>query len=165
MLDVAVVYDAHAHEVFHYLRRRLIGVDDVVIEDLASDVWERAYRARDRYHDEGKLPRHWILRIARNRLIDYLRAHRVVDSFDEMLGSGAEPSVTYEIAEDVARRQMIGSALHRLTGAQRAVIEARYLIGANVAETARSVGRTEDGVKKLQARALMNLRQHITEAA
>ena len=55
----------------------------------------------------------------------------------------------------------IKAGLARLTPEQRQVIVLRFLEGKSLAETAAAVGRTEDAVKKLQARGLASLRRQI----
>jgi len=54
-------------------------------------------------------------------------------------------------------------AMARLTAEQRQAVELRFLKGMSVAETAAQMGRSEEAVKKLQARALANLRRSLTE--
>ena len=50
-------------------------------------------------------------------------------------------------------------ALKRLTDDQRRVVELRFLQGMNIFETAQIIGKSEDAVKKLQARGLMALQR------
>jgi DNA-directed RNA polymerase specialized sigma24 family protein len=53
----------------------------------------------------------------------------------------------------------------RLTDDQRQAVELRFLLqGMSVAETAATMGRSEEAVKKLRARALVNLRRFLTPA-
>jgi RNA polymerase sigma-70 factor (ECF subfamily) len=65
----------------------------------------------------------------------------------------------------VLDRETLAPALARLTDEQRQAVELRFLQGMSVAETAAAMGRSEEAVKKLQARALVNLRRHLTPAA
>ena len=53
----------------------------------------------------------------------------------------------------------LGPALARLTADQRRVLELRFLDDLRMAEVAAIMGKTEDGVKKLQARGLAALRR------
>ena len=62
-------------------------------------------------------------------------------------------------------RQTLEPALARLTAEQRQAVQLRFLDGLSVAESARMMGRSEEAVKKLQARALANLRRSLTETA
>ena len=55
-------------------------------------------------------------------------------------------------------------ALRRLTDDQRKVVVLRFLQGMNIVETAQLVSKTEDAVKKLQARGLQALRRALGNA-
>jgi RNA polymerase sigma-70 factor, ECF subfamily len=63
----------------------------------------------------------------------------------------------------VLDRQTLEPALARLTAEQRQAVELRFLQGMSVAETSAAMKRSEEAVKKLQARALANLRRALTE--
>ena len=65
----------------------------------------------------------------------------------------------------VLDRQSLEPALARLTPEQRQAIELRFMEGMSVAETAAAMGRSDEAVKKLQARALANLRRHLAPPA
>ncbi len=56
-------------------------------------------------------------------------------------------------------RQTLGPALARLTPDQRRALELRFLEDLPTAEVAAILGKTEAGVKKLQARGLAQLRR------
>ena len=62
----------------------------------------------------------------------------------------------------VLDHQILEDALAGLTPVQRQVIELRCLAGMSTPETAVIVGRTEDAVKKLQARGLFQMRKSLT---
>ena len=47
------------------------------------------------------------------------------------------------------------------TAEQRQAVELRFIEGMSVAETAEAMGRSDEAVKKLQARALANLRRYL----
>jgi RNA polymerase sigma-70 factor (ECF subfamily) len=66
---------------------------------------------------------------------------------------------------NVLDRQSLEPALTRLTPEQRQAIELRFVQGMSVAEAAAAMGRSEEAVKKLQSRALANLRRHLAPAA
>jgi len=60
-------------------------------------------------------------------------------------------------------RHELTYALDRLTSDQRQVVVLRFLEGFTTAETAEMMGKTEDAVKKLQARGLVQLRRIIEQ--
>ena len=78
---------------------------------------------------------------------------------------GEVPEVAASAAYSrVLDRQSLEPAMARLTPEQRRAIELRFMEGMSVAETAKSMGRSDEAVKKLQARALANLRCHLSPA-
>ena len=163
-LAFATLYEQYRPLVFRFLRRRLEGSDEVV-EDLTEDVFVKLYEKLDRYVERGLPFTAWLYRIAHNQLVDYLRtlprqSAQPLDAVAEM----PERQTTSEYSS-VLDRHTLEPALARLTPEQRQAVELRFLQGMSVAETAAAMGRSEEAVKKLQARALVNLRRALTPAA
>lgn len=166
MLDVGALYEAHCHHVWAYFAQRLRGVDDAVLDDLTMDVFERAIRAVPRYREQGVAPKYWLFRIAHNLLVDRFREgnRRVTILRLGDLKPYVEHVGTDDHAACIDTRTAVAAALPRLTDAQRAVIVARYLEGRSTRQAADAVGTTENGVKKLQQRGLVNLRKYLGAA-
>lgn len=164
MIDAAALYAEHHAAISGYVRRRLDGEPSAVAEDLASDVWERVVRAAPSYRETGVPVEVWLRRIARNLLTDrYRQRGRKVSIVP--LGD-VQPRVTYVGTDDHVAQMDARASVHRalLTDAQRAVIQARYVDGMRIREAAIATGHTENGVKKLQDRALANLRKALEAA-
>ena len=157
----AALYEQHAPEVFRFLRSRLSGRDEIA-EDLTADVFVAMFGKLDRYVERGLPFTAWLYRIARNRLIDYVRTQKraVMTSLEDAYAV-AEPRSDSAFGQ-MLDRQMLAPVLARLTPDQRRVVELRFLAGRGVTETAVLLGRSEDAVKKLQARGLANLRRLLT---
>ena len=160
----ATLYAYYRPLVYRFLRRRLDGADEVV-EDLTEDVFVKLYEKLDRYVERGLPFAAWLYRIAHNRLVDYVRTlpRHSAQSLD-VVADVAEHQTGAEY-RSVLDRETLEPALARLTAEQRKAVELRFLQGMSVAETAATMGRSEEAVKKLQARALANLRRSLTEAA
>jgi RNA polymerase sigma-70 factor (ECF subfamily) len=160
----ASLYEQYLPLVYRFLRRRLDGSDEIV-EDLAEDVFVKVYEKLDRYVERGLPFTAWLYRIAHNHLVDYLRSlpRSQAHSLDEV-AEVAEPQTTADYSR-ILDRQSLAPALARLTPEQRQAIELRFMQGMSVAETAATMGRSEEAVKKLQARALANLRRTLSPAA
>jgi RNA polymerase sigma-70 factor (ECF subfamily) len=159
----AALYQEYSPTIYRFLRSRLDGADETV-EDLTEDVFVKVFEKLDRYEERGLPFTAWLYRIAHNRLIDYLRTRRAsVHSLDE----------AYDVAENntgadfgrVLDRAQLAPALAALTAEQRQAVQLRFLEGLSVAETANQMGRSEEAVKKLQARALTNLRRMLAAPA
>ena len=162
-LAFATLYEQYRPLVFRFLRRRLEGSEEVV-EDLTEDVFVKLYEKLDRYVERGLPFTAWLYRIAHNQLVDYLRTlpRQSAQPLDAV-ADVPERQTTSEYSS-VLDRQTLEPALARLTPEQRQAVELRFLQGMSVAETAAAMGRSEEAVKKLQARALVNLRRALTPA-
>ena len=68
----ASLYEQYSPLVYHFLRRRLDGSEQVV-EDLTEDIFVKVYEKLDRYVERGLPFTAWLYRIAHNHLVDYLR--------------------------------------------------------------------------------------------
>ncbi len=156
-----VLYEHYAPKVHAFLRRRLNCSDDVV-EDLTSDVFVKLYQKLDRYVERGVPFTSWLYRLAHNTFIDYVRMHKsaLVTPLEEV----AEVADRHggSAFRRVLDRQTLAPALACLTSEQRQAVELRFLAGLSTAETAVRIGRSEEAVKKLQARGLARLRRHLT---
>jgi RNA polymerase sigma-70 factor (ECF subfamily) len=160
----ATLYEYYRPLVYRFLRRRLDGADEAV-EDLTEDVFVKLYEKLDRYVERGLPFTAWLYRIAHNQLVDYLRALPRLSSQPLEAVADVPESQTSSEYRSVLDRQTLEPALARLTPEQRQAVELRFLQGLSVAETAATMGRSEEAVKKLQARALANMRRHLMPAA
>jgi RNA polymerase sigma-70 factor (ECF subfamily) len=160
----ATLYEQYRPLVYRFLRRRLDGSDEVV-EDLTEDVFVKLYEKLDRYVERGLPFTAWLYRIAHNQLVDFVRTlpRHIAQSLDACMDV-AEHQATAEY-RSVLDRETLEPALARLTAEQRQAVQLRFLQGMSVAETAAAMQRSEEAVKKLQARALANLRRYLVEAA
>src|SRR6476469_6505524 len=160
----ASLYEQYRPLVYRFLRRRLDGSDEVV-EDLTEDVFVKLYEKLDRYVERGLPFTAWLYRIAHNQLVDFVRTlpRHTAQPLDVVMDV-AEHQATAEY-RSVLDRETLEPALARLTAEQRKAVELRFLQGMSVAETAATMQRSEEAVKKLQARALANLRRYLVEAA
>src|SRR5215213_2878851 len=160
----AEIYETYSPLVYRLLRRRLDGSDEVV-EDLTEDVFVKLYEKLDRYVERCLPFTAWLYRIAHNQLVDYVRTlpRHTAQSLD-VVADVAEHQATAEY-HSVLDRETLEPALARLTAEQRQAVELRFLQGMSVAETSATMKRSEEAVKKLQARALANLRRYLVESA
>ena len=158
------IYERLAPKVYNYLYHHT-NCRAQVAEDLAEEVFVKVLEKFDHYRDRGLPFVSWVYRIAHNHLIDYFRTlpkHGVVsidDCFDLAEGR-AEKTLDQALTHNE-----LAKALKHLTEDQRRVVVLRFLQGMNVLETARAIRKTEDAVKKLQARGLMALRRVLGAAA
>ena len=148
----------HQDEVYG-VALRITGDRDAAL-DVASSTFLKAYRAFDRY-DQMRPLRHWLLRIATNEAISYVRKRgrelrRTVD-VDE--ANALPDSKGAPDAESVARedRERIRVAVSLLPDLYRVVIVLRYFNELSIDEIAHVTGRPAStvGVQLLRGRALL----------
>ena len=148
----------HQDEVYG-VALRITGDRDAAF-DVASSTFLKAYRAFARY-DQTRPLRHWLLRIATNEAISYVRKRgrdlRRTVGVDEATGvadSTAAPDADAVAREDRAR---IRAAVSQLPELYRVVIVLRYFNELSVDEVARVTGRPAStvGVQLLRGRALL----------
>jgi RNA polymerase sigma-70 factor (ECF subfamily) len=137
-------------------------VEDVVQETLIGAMGSIS---RLRGDDEAALMS-WLLSIARFKVADHLRAryNQPADS----LNDEARPEVRDRTDVEAAvirgtQDQMLRDAVRQLTPEQEEVVTLRFLMGYEIEQVARIVGRTEGAVKALQHRGLATLRRRLEE--
>ena len=162
MLDVEALYASEHDTVRRYFARRIGQRDPSLADDLTSATFLRAWERRDRYRPlPGVKPVAWLFMVARNILADYFRSERPTASLEVRADLGLEPAAPSR-ANTVEWVAVLGAAVSTLSPKQRAVIVGRFYEG----RLQREMGDVAscDGVKKLQERALVNLRR-VLEAA
>ena len=154
----AALYERFAHKILSYLRYHL-GHGGEAAEDLAADVFMRAWKKITSYQSSGGTFSAWLYRIAHNRLIDHVRAQRkrVGVSLDEC-GNLPDPSAETGM-ETALTQEQLAAALAGLTAEQRTVIIHRFMQDRSLADTGRLMAKSEDAVKQLQVRALRSMRR------
>lgn len=148
----------HQDEVFG-VALRITGDREAAL-DVTSAALLKAFRAFDRY-DQTRPVRHWLLRIATNEAITYVRKRgrdlrRRVDVEEASVVADAAPTPD---AESVAReeRARIRAAVAGLPELYRVVVVLRYFNDLSVEEIASITGRPAStvGVQLLRGRALL----------
>ena len=151
------LYEQFAPKIYTYLYYRAQG-DAALAEDLTEDAYVRAMTKLHTYEDRGLPFGAWLYRIAGNLLIDHARRPRMAplsaEEHSELPDARAGAAF-----EGVLTHAGLAGALGRLTEEQRQAVTLRFLQGMSVAQAAAAMGRTQDAVKKLQARGLAALRR------
>jgi RNA polymerase sigma-70 factor (ECF subfamily) len=161
MPDFATVYDEHVYHVYGYLAYRLRSRADA--EDLTQMTFERALRAYGRYDETLASVQTWLIAIARNLLIDHLRAdrgdtQRPVDELPEPLIPASEDRHRIGIDPDLER------ALATLSDRERELIALRFGGDLTGPEIAALTGLTLANVQQLLSRSLRRMRTSLEAA-
>jgi len=163
---MAELYDRYGKLAYSVIYRivRDVGVAEELVQEAFLRVWNRAQG----FDAERGALGPWLLAVARNRAIDYVRSSggKMARGSLELAHAEQQPSVfvNFEaevLSQDRARR--VRGALDRLNENQRHVIELAYFEGLSQSEMAERMGQPLGTVKTWVRTALKNLRQELAE--
>lgn len=157
------LYGIYADTVFRYIYRRVSHHQ--LAEDLCSETFLRALRSISSFAWQGRDIIAWLLRIARNLVIDHYKSatRRTEAPTDEFAEADASEVGPEEAVLSALARRSLYEALERLLPAQRQCVTLRLIDGRSVDETARIIGRTRGAVTTLQFRALRAMERTLRE--
>lgn len=160
------IYRTYAPTVYAYFAYRVD--DQSVAEDLTADVFVKALRKVSDFRWKGVDFAGWLLRIARNTLLDYRKSadfrHEVVafEGRDPRFEETAPGSDTEALAR--LDREAVIRAVRLLRPEHQEVICLRFLQGMSTAEVAAVMQKSEGAVRVLQFRALKALHRRVRSA-
>jgi RNA polymerase sigma-70 factor (ECF subfamily) len=159
---LAELYDRYGKLAYSLVLR--VVRDNAIAEDLVQEtflrVWNRVHSVDP---DKGSIGP-WLLAIARNRAIDYLRSsagrERRAVEFDEIDHAPLYREMEAEIlVSDQARRVKV--AMDKLAPNYRAVMELAYFEGLSQTEMAAKMGQPLGTIKTWVRTALQSLRDDL----
>jgi RNA polymerase sigma factor (sigma-70 family) len=160
------IIERHRRAVEAQLRLTLRGRDPFLVDDLAQDVFLRAYLALRR-DDRPVALRAWLRRVAVNRAVDELRRRQ-----PEPLGETEAEDSRALLGRDAActalerlELRAVLDALSALPPRQRRALAGRAVQSLPYAEIAKDAGTTPRAVKALVHRARQNVRETLAHAA
>lgn len=130
--------------------------------DVTQNVFLKVYRKLGSFRGKGSF-KSWLLRIAHNEGIDWVRRHardRTAGELDESsaLHSGSEEDPDFARVED---RESLARAMDHLNPKQRQAIMLRYFESLSVREVSTVLGCSEGTVKSLLFRSIRVLRERV----
>jgi RNA polymerase sigma-70 factor (ECF subfamily) len=160
--SVGELYDRHSRLLYGLLLK--IIKDRSEAEELLQEVFVQVWTRADTYNVQLGTPIAWLVRIARNRAIDRLRANTVRTRTVE--ATPLPPPVETPEARAVMSEQQraVAHALEALPPDQRQLIEHAYFTGLTQSELATRFGLPLGTVKTRVRTGMMTLRrdlQHI----
>ncbi|GAB4579071.1 MAG: hypothetical protein Fur0022_18090 [Anaerolineales bacterium] len=134
-------------------------------EDLTADTFTRAWNARQSFQGDERAAIGWLLKIARNLVIDTHRRTQfrgIPDDLDEALI--AAPDASPE-AQSLQREQThrLWQLLHTLPDHQREMLVLRYMLGWQVQDIGKYLNIPENTVSQNIRRVLARLRERWDE--
>jgi RNA polymerase sigma-70 factor (ECF subfamily) len=162
---VGDLYDRHSRLLFGLILRVLRdrGEAEEVLQEVFVSVWNRA----ETYNVSLGAPAAWLVRIARNRAIDRLRANTVrlraaEAAPDPEVPRDNNPELRASLTEQ--QRAVVG-ALQALPADQRVLIEQAYYFGLTQSELAEKFKLPLGTVKTRVRSGMQALRQQLAQVS
>jgi len=153
----ANLYDKHVVRVYRHIY--YLVNDSREAEDLTAQTFLKAWEAIDRYKERGAPFVAWLLRIAHNLTVSFLRSKRDHSELDDTYVDpkmGRNPEDALEQSTD---EKSVREAVLKLRDEQRQVIMLRFVEELDYREVAAVIGKSVPAVRVIQHRALGNLRR------
>jgi RNA polymerase sigma-70 factor, ECF subfamily len=159
---LAELYDRYGRVVYSLILR--VVRDGGIAEDLVQETFLRVWNRVQGFDSEKGSIGPWLLAVARNRAIDYLRSaggrERNALEFEETDHPALYSDMEHDLlVSDKARR--VKAAMAKLSPNQRQVIELAYFEGLSQTEMAERMGEPLGTVKTWVRTALKNLRDDL----
>jgi RNA polymerase sigma-70 factor, ECF subfamily len=162
---LAELYDRYGRLVYSLIVR--VVRDGALAEDLVQETFLRVWNRAQGFNAQRGALGPWLLAVARNRAIDYLRSASGRERNALDLEEVDHPSLYTDMERDILasdKARVIRAALEKLAPNQREVIELAYFEGLTQTEMAERMGQPLGTVKTWVRTALKNLREEFGEA-
>jgi RNA polymerase sigma-70 factor (ECF subfamily) len=159
---LAELYDRYGRLVYVLIFR--IVRDNALAEDLVQETFLRVWNRAQGFDAQKGALGPWLLAVARNRAIDYLRSAggRMRNALE--LEETEHPSLFSNLEKEILnadRVRRVKEAFQRLSAKQREVIELAYFEGLSQTEMAEKMGQPLGTVKTWVRTALQVLRDEL----
>ena len=159
---LAELYDRYGRVTYSLILR--VVRDGGIAEDLVQETFLRVWNRVHGFDAQKGSIGPWLLAVARNRAIDYLRSaggrERNALEFEE----ADHPALYCDMEKDLLsadKARKVKSAVQKLAPNQRQVIELAYFEGLSQTEMAERLGQPLGTVKTWVRSALKNLREDL----
>lgn len=146
------LYQMYVEKLYRFVFFR-VGQKREVAEDIVSEVFMKAWEKLDSFKD-GSFQA-WLYMIARNKVVDYYRAH--VPSSDLTEHIEGDHNVEEKVLQTL-EIERIKQALTKLTPEQQELIVLKFIEDMDNREIAQILEKKEDAVRAMQYRAIKELR-------
>jgi RNA polymerase sigma-70 factor (ECF subfamily) len=159
---LAELYDRYGRMVFGLILRMV--QDRGTAEDLVQETFLRVWNRVGGFDAEHGAIGPWLLAVARNRAIDYLRYRGRRPETGLELNESENPALFADLKSDPLRLdtvRQVKTALEKLSGPQREAIELAYFEGMSQTEIAERLRQPLGTVKSWMRRALLQMREEL----
>lgn len=159
------LYDRYGRLAFALIYR--IVRDAGTAEDLVQETFLRVWNRSQGFDGDRGALGGWLLAVARNRAIDYLRSSAGKERNSVELEETEHPSLYLDLEKEVLnsdKARHLRQAIEKLNPNQRNAIELAYFEGLSQTEMAERLGQPLGTVKTWVRMALKNLREALGTA-
>ncbi len=157
--DFENMYRANQPRIYRFMFWRT--KDEMLAQDLTSNVFEKAWRTRNSF--TGGSSKAWLYRIARTTLIDYWRKRKdVLDDGTITSQAVSDSPEMSEVLDQALALAELHQALMKLPAEMYEVVRLRFIEGQSANETATKLHISEGNVRVIQYRALQKLRKYLS---
>ena len=157
------LYDRHVVRVYRHIYY-MVG-NTAEAEDLTAQAFLQGWVAIERYQIRGAPFVSWLLRIAHNLGVSYLRSRKESAQLPETLEDHGSQRNPEEAIQQRLDGERLRQAILQLRDEQRRVIILRFVEDLDYQEVAEIVGKSVAAVRVIQHRALNALRKQMQRDA
>ncbi len=163
---LGTLYDRYGRLAFSLILR--VVKNSAVAEDLVQETFLRVWNRAQAFDEEKGALGPWVLTVARNRAIDYLRSvnGRMSQNMYELSGN-EQQSMFGDLEKDILnsdRARILREAFQKLNENQKTVLEMAYFEGLSQTEMAEKMKQPLGTVKTWVRSGLQALRAELGEA-
>ena len=159
---LAELYDRYGRAVYSLILR--VVRDTAIAEDLVQETFLRVWNRVHAFDGERGSLGAWLLAVARNRAIDYLRSTAGRERNAIELDETDHPALYCNMEPDILNADKIRrvrAAMEKLSPNQRTAMELAYFEGLSQTEMAEKIGQPLGTVKTWVRTALKSLRAEL----
>jgi RNA polymerase sigma-70 factor (ECF subfamily) len=157
-----LLYDRYSDRIYSFVYSRLR--EPATAEDVTAEVFFKALKGIHTFRPSAGSFSAWLYRIARNTVVDHVRARRPTVSLELEMDTSDPAAPVDDQAIDRVEVAQVWKAVAELNEAQRTAVVLRLARDLPIAEIASRMNRSEGAVKLLLHRALTALRKRLQEA-
>lgn len=156
------LFDSTHLIVFRYVYG-LLGGPRQEVEDVTADTFLKAWRARDHFEGDREAAVRWLLTIARNEVIDRLRARQHRGDMvwlEDIEFAASDLSPEQQLIEN-EQWQQLQAIVQTLSEQQREMLVLRYVVGWKVKQIAAHLGMAENTASVTLRRIIQRLQTEV----
>jgi RNA polymerase sigma-70 factor (ECF subfamily) len=155
------LYDIYLEPIYRYVYHH-VG-ESKTAEDIAQEVFIKAWKAIKSCRGKEKTFKTWLYRIAHNHTVDYFRCRRGESRIDDqnVVSQLDSPGTSLDEIDKEREISRVLSEMASLPDSQKQVVVLKFIEGLDNREVSRIMGKSQGAIRVLQVRALAGLRKRM----